>query len=205
MSRTPLLLAFALSFWGCTDDPEPRAPASSAPAAQAGPKKAAQQTIEIQDAGGTVEIRIQARSGGGFRLLDGAGKKIGKLTIESDRVKAKDDSGTLRAKVKKKATGFKLCAANDAVVFKGKLSGEGELKIKNDAGTLAKLQGATGKMGSDRVEAKVTAAGVEVRRAGQVVARVKGSINAEPATLLALKSLDVYQQAALIMFVQEVW
>lgn len=101
MSRTPLLVALTvgLSLFGCTDDPKPEAPPNRDAPKSAATPNTTPQSLEIQDAGGTVQVRIVARSEGGFRLLDGAGKKIGKLTVESDRVKVKDASGRLRAKV----------------------------------------------------------------------------------------------------------
>lgn len=189
-------------------DPTPTAaPSAQAAAAEAAAEAApAGAALEITDAAGKVSIRIEPKPEGGYRLKDGSGTKIGKISVQADRVKVKDANGNPKAKVKRKDDGFKLYAPDDSVVLKGKLKGEEGLKLKTgDDQKIGKLFGSSGKIGDQKVEVKVVDGGLEVHRGGALVAKVKGSLRAEPAALLALDQLDDYQRAALLVFVQEVF
>lgn len=186
--------------------PVAEAPAKAAPAAAATNTPTPAPGLVISNADGTPRFSIEKKPDGGYRIRDGAGQKIGKISLESDRVKVKDAAGAQRAKVKRKDNGFKLYGPDDAVVLKGKFDGERGLKLKTaDDTKIGKLDGATGKVGAQRIAATVVADGIEVRRGDTIVAKVSGQMPAEPAALLALESLDLYQQAALLVFVREVF
>jgi len=197
----------------CQESPSepPAAPASAeraSPAAAAPSARVqAQGTgLEILDAQSQLTLKIMPKAEGGYRLLDANGTKIGKISVQADRVKVKDAQDSLRAKVKKKDDGFKLYAADDSVVLKGKLSGEQRLKIKGgDGAELAKLDGSTGKVAGLAVEARVIEGGVSILKANAPIATLRGNIRVEPALLWALETLDPYQRAALLIFVKEVW
>lgn len=215
MLRTaPLVCALcATSLLACQESPSAppavQASAKAAPQAAEAPSAPSQPKatgLEILDAQSKLTLKIEPKAEGGYRMLDASGTKIGKISVQSDRVKVKDSQGTLRAKVKKKDNGFKLYAADDSVVLKGKLSGEQRLKIKRDDGQeLAKLDGSTGTISGAAVEARVIAGGVSIIRADASIATLRGDIRVEPALLWALETLDPYQRAALLIFVKEVW
>ena len=210
--RAPTLipLAAALLLAACTKSEAPPAapdppPSAAAPAATPTPTPTAAPMV-IKDAQGQVILRITPREAGAYRLEDAKGEKIGKITVEPDRVKVKDASDAPRAKVKKKDNGFKLYAADEQVVFKGKLSGESKLKLKREDETeIGAFEGAAGHVGGVQVAARPVTGGVEVSVGGQVKYTIEGAIGAEPAALLAAPDLDLYQQAALLIFVKEVW
>ena len=192
---------------GCTEESSPPSPASpppaAAPAAAVAPTSAA---LEIQGPDGAVRFRVEPKDGGGFRLKDAQGQKIGKISVESDRVKLKDASGQLLVKVKKKDDGFKIYDGSDRDVFKGKLKGEAGLKLKTaDDVAVAKLEGAAGRVGEAKVEARPIEGGVGVLKDGQRVAVLKGAVPAEPAVLFAVDALDDMQRIAVLVFMKEVW
>ncbi len=189
----------------------PEAPAAPESAPRTSPAAAAPSQpqgagLEILDAQSKLTLKIMPKAEGGYRLLDASGDKIGKVSVQPDRVKVKDAQGSLRAKVKKKDDGFKLYAADDSVVLKGKLSGQQRLKIKGAGGEeLAKLDGSTGTVLGAAVEARVIEGGVSILKANAPIATLRGNIRVEPALLWALTTLDPYQRAALLIFVKEVW
>jgi hypothetical protein len=203
MRALPLAAAALALLSACTRS----ATEPAEPAAAPGPGAAADVApLVLRGPDGQVFLRITRREPGAYRLEDAAGTKLGKITVEADRVKVKDAADALRAKVKKKDDGFKLYAADDAVVLKGKLAGGDGLKVKRDDDTeLGRFQGAAGFAGGAEVAARPAAGGVEVSVGGQVRLTVEGPVAAEPAALLGLPGLDLYQQAALLIFVREVW
>ncbi len=156
------------------------------------------------DGAGALLAKLIKRPDGAYTLKDGQGKKLGKLKVQADRVKASSADGQPRAKVKKKEDGFKLLDGAEKTIFKAKFKPGGKLKLKNEQGEeLGKLGPKGGKLQGAEISLR-SGPIVEVKRNGQSVVKVKGAIRAEAASLLAYEGLDLYQQAALLVFVSEV-
>ena len=83
-------LALSLTLWAAS-------PGNAAPAA----------AVRLEDSLGKLVLRI-VPEGKGFRVESSAGKKLGSVKVEADRVKSKDDGGKPRYKIKSQPDGFKL-------------------------------------------------------------------------------------------------
>jgi len=63
--------------------------------------------VRLEDSLGKLVLRI-VPEGKGFRVESSAGKKLGSVKVDADRVKSKDDGGMPRYKIKSQPDGFKL-------------------------------------------------------------------------------------------------
>ena len=162
-------------------------------------------SLALYDRTGQVVVRFEPMDGGAYRLMDARNTKIGKIKIESDRVKAKDVHGTPRAKVEKKEQGFKVYDGSDRVLFKAKIKGDDRLVLQRDDGTpVGELDGLHGTFGDLRVDAAPEGDRVVLRAAGQPLQYAAG-LPANAAMILAVPGLDPYQRAAMMIFLREVY
>ncbi|MCR9164269.1 MAG: hypothetical protein ACE37F_24735 [Nannocystaceae bacterium] len=198
MRRSLWALALVASLAGCeSNDPSP---AGSPGTAEQGASRSA---FEVEDEGGNAWA--SATPEGSTYRLEAGGAKSGKLSIEPDRVKAKDSAGSTTAKVKAKDYGFKIYKDDETAVMKVKRKGAG-FKIQTAEGAavgeLATKSG-KGELSGDAVEVVLEGGKRVVRRGGAKVGAVSGDFSDKAASFLALTELPMAQRVAAMVFVQE--
>lgn len=159
--------------------------------------------FDVEDEGGNAWA--SATPDGSTYRLEAAGSKLGKISVESDRVKAKDSAGTTTAKVKVKDYGFKIYKDDENAVMKVKRKGAG-FKIQTAEGaTIGELATTAGKgeLSGEPVEVVQEGGKRVVRRGGASVGAVSGAFTDKAASFLALTELPMAQRVAAMVFVQE--
>jgi hypothetical protein len=171
--------------------------------------------IKVEDGAGTTLFQLES-SAKGFQVEDDAGKKIGAVKVESDRVKVADAADRPAFKVKQKEGGFKLYREPAApggadVELANFWAGDGALQIKDGADRfLYKGKDKGGKFEVDgpagrRLVVKAKEDGYEVEDpAGKRLIRLKGVVSPGAALFCAATEYDVLQKAAVVAYTARV-
>lgn len=187
-----LLLAFAACTKGVDKVP-------------AGAVRTGKAPLTLEDLKAGTMWKLEPRDGYGYRILDGADGRVGKVKVQADRVKVKDGSDQPRAKVEKKDGGFKLYDANDKVVLQGKDRGD-RLKLESDDGALkAKLRDGALRVGAAKIRAVKEGDETRVVREDDPLFALRGDVPPDAAMLYGWTELDPYQRIALLVFLREVY
>lgn len=211
MMRTTALLMLALgalALGACSDDPPPATGSETATTAdKAGTpvtatQAAARPGIALLTAGGEPSLRVEGDRDSGYKLRGEGDKKVGKIKVESDRVKVKDADGDPLGKVKKKAGAFKVYGPDDATLFKAKRK-DGKIKIKSDTGEeLGKLKGNTLTWKGQTITAKAEDANVVVTGPSGPL-KVTG-VTPDRAVWLGVPDLSQELKLAIVVFLRDV-
>lgn len=191
LAALPLLLLLA-----CQADSSP-VPGPVAP-------EVAAEKITISLTVGDATLSATRTSKTHWRLEDGEGEKVGKISVEPDRVKVKDAAGQLRAKVKLRKAGLKLEDGAGAQLVRLKMRGGERFDLELESGeVVGTVDGRSGTLRGVRVEAEPIENGFAVKTSAEPIS-VRGPVLGGAAVAASYPGLDIYQRLALLVFVYAV-
>jgi hypothetical protein len=179
----------------------------------ASPPDGADDRLRYEDASGRTLLKIKARDGGRFRLLDGADRVIGEVKVAEGRVKLKDAADVEIRKIKRKPDGaieiedaggqrlyrlkagdageWKIVTAGDVTVVKCEPKENG-YEVRDAAGrTLARVKERDGRLAFES-------------ETGDRRAVLKGTSDARHGMWLAAEPLTLGERAALVLYFREI-
>ncbi|MEO1234097.1 MAG: hypothetical protein AAFZ18_34905 [Myxococcota bacterium] len=161
-------------------------------------------TLFGPDAG--VVARAVATRPDHWRIEDARGEKMGKLSVEVDRVKVKGLDGDLKGKIKRREGGLKIEDGRGRTLLKLKQKGPERFALEDDDGhRLGDVEGSLARWAETSLEARRQGAErVEVRRGEALELAAEGPVTSGAALLAAHPSLDPELRVGLLVFLYAV-
>ena len=161
--------------------------------------------LRVSDGAGKHVVTLRPRGDGGFDRLGERGQVIGRVKVQSDRVKVLDTSDKQLAKVKYKSDGIKIYGVGASYVAKGQWRG-GKLRLKDPAGNkFAYLQNSSCTVKGSTIDVKRLGQMMLVKRDGKAVAKVSQTMVPAIAAVFGLtEELTPEQRTALVVYLMKI-